>query len=46
MRKGFDVILAESLDRTRALFGSSVDLRSTSALRMVLQVAAAEDAEL
>jgi hypothetical protein len=46
VRKGFDVILTESLDRTRAVFGASVDLSSTSALRMVLQVAAAEDTEL
>ena len=46
VRKGFDTILAESLDRARAVFGAVVDLSSTSALRMVLQVAAAEDAEL
>ena len=46
VRKGFDAILAGSLDRARAVFGPGVDLGATSTLRMLLQVAAAEDAEL
>lgn len=46
VRKGFDTILAESLDRAKAIFGDDIDLSSTSTLRMLFQVAAAEDAEL
>ena len=44
--KPFDVILGESLDRARQMFGPTVDITSTSAIRKILEVAAAEDAEL
>jgi uncharacterized phage protein gp47/JayE len=44
--KGFDVILGAALDRARQAFGSSVDLAATSPLRKLLEVSAAEDAEL
>lgn len=48
--KGLDVILSESRDRARQMFGpvfgTTVDLTSTSTLNMILQVVAAEDAEL
>ena len=44
--KGLDVVLAESLARARAAFGPDVDLTVTSPLRKILEVTAAEDAEL
>ena len=48
--KGLDVILSESRDRARQMFGpvfgGAVDLTPTSTLNMILQVVAAEDAEL
>jgi uncharacterized phage protein gp47/JayE len=44
--KGFDVVLAESMDRARAAFGAGVDLSATSPLRKILEVTAAEDALL
>jgi uncharacterized phage protein gp47/JayE len=44
--KGFDVILSEAMDRARQAFDANVDLTATSALLKVLQVTAAEDAEL
>jgi len=44
--KGFDVVLAESIDRARAAFGADVDLSPTSPLRKILEVTAAEDALL
>jgi phage-related baseplate assembly protein len=44
--KGFDVILAESMARARAMFGDAVDLSCTSALRKILEVTADEDAQL
>ena len=43
--KGFDTILADSLDRARAAFPDA-DLHSTSPLRKILEVAADEDARL
>lgn len=43
--KGLDAILAESFERARAVFDAP-DLTATSPLRKVLEVAAAEDAEL
>jgi hypothetical protein len=44
--KPFDVILAESISRAQTAFGSNVDLTPTSPLRKILEVTAAEDAEL
>src|SRR6266487_4723256 len=44
--KGLDVILGESMKRATQMFGSNVDLTQTSPLRKILEVAAAEDAEL
>ncbi len=44
--KGLDVILGESMKRATQMFGSNVDLTATSPLRKILEVAAAEDAEL
>jgi uncharacterized phage protein gp47/JayE len=44
--KPFDLILEASQERARAAFGSDVDLGSTSPLRKILEVVAAEDAEL
>jgi uncharacterized phage protein gp47/JayE len=44
--RGFDVILADSMARARAMFGDAVDLSSTSALRKILEVTADEDARL
>lgn len=44
--KGLDVILADAMDRARQVFDASVDLTATSALRKILEVTAAEDAEL
>lgn len=46
VRKGFDVILAESKARTRAVLGDSVDLSPTSPLGKLLEVVCQEDAEL
>ena len=43
--KGLDVILGESFERARGVFDSP-DLTNTSSLRKILEVAAAEDAEL
>lgn len=43
--KGFDTILGESFERARAIFDDP-DLSSTSILRKLLEVTAAEDAEL
>jgi phage-related baseplate assembly protein len=43
--KPFDAILSESLDRARSIFPGA-DLTSTSALRKILETAAAEDGEL
>jgi phage-related baseplate assembly protein len=43
--KPFDAILGESLDRARSVFPGA-DLTSTSALRKILETAAAEDGEL
>jgi hypothetical protein len=44
--KGFDVLLADSLQRAQAVFGTDVDLTSTSPLRKLIEVTAAEDGEL
>jgi phage-related baseplate assembly protein len=44
--KGFDVIVAEAMARARDAFGDDVDLSATSPLRKLLEVTAAEDAEL
>ena len=44
--KGFDAILGDAMDRARQAFDANVDLTATSALRKVLEVTAAEDAEL
>lgn len=44
--KQLDGILNDKADRAREMFGMDVDLRSTSALRKILDVSAAEDAEL
>jgi len=44
--KPFQVILEEKAERAREMFGSDVDLRSTSALRKMLDISAFEDHEL
>jgi len=44
--KPFSVILGDKLDQAKALFGSDIDLRSSSPLRKILDIAAAEDFEL
>jgi phage-related baseplate assembly protein len=44
--KGFDVILRESKNRAIQMFGDDVDLSPTSPLCKILEVTAAEDAEL
>jgi uncharacterized phage protein gp47/JayE len=44
--KGLDVILSESQARAREMFGTDVDLTSTSVLRKLLEVDAAEKAEI
>ena len=44
--KPIAAILADKGERAKEMFGSDVDLRSTSALRKLLDVSAAEDAEL
>jgi len=43
--KPFADILNDKLDLARAAFGPNVDLRSTSALRKILDIASAEDQE-
>jgi hypothetical protein len=44
--KGIDVILSEAQDRAQQAFDSNVDLTATSIVLKLLQVTAAEDAEL
>ncbi|MDR3470658.1 MAG: baseplate J/gp47 family protein [Devosia sp.] len=44
--KPFTAILNDKLDLARALFGPDIDLRSSSALRKILDIASAEDQEL
>lgn len=44
--KPFQVILEEKAARAREMFGSDVDLRSTSALRKLLDISSFEDHEL
>ncbi|SRR5579883_597375 len=44
--KGIDVILSESLDRARQVFGDDIDLTPTSPLRKILEMTAQEDAAL
>jgi uncharacterized phage protein gp47/JayE len=44
--KPFQTILAEKDERSRQMFGADVDLRSTSALRKLLDISSAEDHEL
>lgn len=44
--KPFTAILSDKLDQARALFGPDIDLRSSSAIRKILDIAAAEDFEL
>ena len=44
--KPFSAILEDKAARAREMFGPDVDLRSTSALRKLLDVSGAEDAEL
>ncbi len=44
--KPFTTILSDKADRARAMFGSDVDLRSTSSLRKILDIASAEDQDL
>lgn len=44
--KGIDVIIGESMDRARQVFGDNVDLTATSPLRKILEMAALEDANL
>lgn len=44
--KPFTTILSDKADRARAMFGSDVDLRSTSSLRKLLDITSAEDQDL
>src|SRR5262245_48305735 len=44
--KPFQQILDDKAARARDMFGDDIDLRSTSALRKLLDVASAEDQEL
>lgn len=44
--KPFQTILEEKAERARAMFGSDADLRSTSALRKLLDITSFEDHEL
>jgi uncharacterized phage protein gp47/JayE len=44
--KPFQTILSDKADRARQMFGDDVDLRSTSALRKLLDLASYEDLEL
>lgn len=43
--KPFTEVLGDKLDLARSLFGQDIDLRSTSALRKILDIASAEDHE-
>jgi hypothetical protein len=44
--KPFQTILNDKADRARQMFGADVDLRSTSALRKMLDLSSYEDLEL
>lgn len=44
--KPFQVILSEKAERAREMFGDDIDLRSTSALRKILDISSFEDNEL
>jgi phage-related baseplate assembly protein len=44
--KGFDAIVADAMARARDAFGDDVDLSATSTVRKLLEVTAAEDAQL
>ena len=44
--KPFQTILEEKAARAREMFGADIDLRSTSALRKILDISSAEDQEL
>jgi Baseplate J-like protein len=44
--KPFQAILEEKAARAREVFGGDIDLRSTSALRKILDISSAEDQEL
>lgn len=44
--KPFQTILEEKAARAREVFGGDIDLRSTSALRKILDISSAEDQEL
>lgn len=44
--KPFQTILEEKAARAREIFGADIDLRSTSALRKILDISSAEDQEL
>ncbi len=44
--KPFQTILDEKAARAREIFGDDIDLRSTSALRKILDISSAEDQEL
>ncbi len=44
--KPFQAILEEKAARAREVFGSDIDLRSTSALRKILDISSAEDQEI
>ena len=44
--KPFQDILSDKADRAREMFGDDVDLRSTSALRKILDICSAEDQEI
>jgi len=44
--KTLSAILADKADRAREMFGSDIDLRSTSAFRKVLDISSAEDHDL
>lgn len=44
--KPFQTILEEKAARAREVFGADIDLRSTSALRKILDISSAEDQEL
>ena len=44
--KGLDVILADAMNRAQQIFDPTIDLTATSPLRKILEVTAAEDAEL
>ncbi|MDT5293173.1 MAG: hypothetical protein QOJ76_53 [Acidobacteriota bacterium] len=44
--KPFQAILGDKADRAREMFGNDIDLRSTSALRKILDISSFEDGEL